>query len=560
MLLELNIKDLAIIEELLLELGPGFNVFSGETGAGKSIIIDAIDLVLGGRASSELVRSSKDEARVEALFDISNMPDVKALLEDGGLPVEDDLLIRRIVSRSGRSRIFINNAIASATILASIGRHLIDVYGQSEHQSLTNVEEHIDMLDEYGGLTGMREAMAEAYGLWNTTRRELDKTLEMIRKAADDRELLEFQSSEIEEAGLSEGEEEELSSELGRLKNSERILKTASDGSSMLYGDEGAVLDKLSGLVGELKDLACYDKTLGELGNRLESAAFEVEDIATTLRDYGGSLDIEPARLSEIEERLDLLIKLRRKYGGTLKDVLARQREIDDMLLAITDSEGRRRELEEELEKLTKAAVTLSDKLSKARVKSAKGLKKGIEAELEGLGMKGTIFEAELEALRKDDGTPDFTASGADKVRFLIATNKGEDLKLLSKVASGGELSRIMLAMKGVTSLGKVPTLIFDEVDTGIGGPMSKIVGRKLKGVAKTHQTLCITHMPQIAAYADNHYLVAKGENNEGRVVTSVRKINKQEHLERVATMLGGDAPTETTIRHAEEMIGDARA
>ncbi|VAV84824.1 DNA repair protein RecN [hydrothermal vent metagenome] len=562
MLLELNIKDLAIIDELSLELGPGFNVFTGETGAGKSIIIDAIDLVLGGRASTELVRSSKDEARVEALFDLSDasgatgVSDVAALLSAAGLPVEENLLIKRIVSRSGRSRIFINGSMANGATLAAIGRLIIDVYGQSEHQALTKVEEHIDMLDDFGGLLDMKEAMADTYSRWSGARRDLDKVQAEIKKAIEDRELLEFQSSEIEEAALDEGEEEELTAEHGRLKNSERILKTASDGSAMLYGAEGAVLEKLGWLVGELKELARYDKQLGSLAERLESASFEVEDVATTLRDYGGAFDPEPGRLLEIEERLDLLIKLKRKYGGTLKDVLVKKQEIDEKLLSITDCEGRKKELEEALAALTKEAADLSGKLTRSRRKAAGELKKGIEGELAELGMKGTLFEAELESALKEDGTPQFTASGSDKVRFLIATNKGEDLKLLSKVASGGELSRIMLAMKGITSVGKVATLIFDEVDTGIGGPMSRIVGAKLKEVSAAHQTLCITHMPQIAAFADNHYLVEKKENAEGRVVSSVRKLTGQEHLERVAMMLGGEEPTGTTLKHAEEMIG----
>jgi len=556
MLLELNIKDLAIIDELCLELGPGFSVFTGETGAGKSIIIDAIGLVLGGRASTELVRSSKDEARVEALFDVSGLDAVASLLDDAGLPVEDDLLIKRIVSRTGRSRIFINGSMASGATLGAIGRALIDVYGQSEHQALTKVEEHIDLLDDFGGLLEMREAMAGLYARWSAALRTLAKTLAEIEKAAEDKELLEFQSGEIEEAGLREGEEEELTAEHGRLKNSERILKTASEGSAMLYGEEGAVLEKMGWLAGELKELACYDKQFGSLAQRLESAAFEVEDVATTLRDYGASLDLEPDRLQEVEERLDLLIKLKRKYGGTIRDVLAKKQEIDERLLSITGGEGRRKELEKELAGLTKEATALSEKLTKARKKSAKGLKKGIEAGLAGLGMKGTLFEVEFESVLKEDGTPRFTATGSDAVRFLIATNKGEDLKLLSKVASGGELSRIMLALKGITSVGKVPTLIFDEVDTGIGGPMSKVVGAKLKEVSTTHQTLCITHMPQIAAFADNHYLVEKNENAEGRVVSSVRKLTGREHLERVARMLGGEEPTGATLRHAEEMIG----
>jgi DNA repair protein RecN (Recombination protein N) len=562
MLLELNIKDLAIIDELSLAFGAGFNVFTGETGAGKSIIIDAIDLILGGRASSELVRSSKDEARVEALFDVSKLPEVGVLLGRAGLPAggaEGTLLIRRIVSRAGRSRIFINDSLANASTLANIGRLLIDVYGQSDHQSLTKVEEHIDMLDKYGDLIGARSEMAMAYSRWNAARRALDETLAQIKKASTDRELLEFQSSEIQEASLVEGEEDELTAELGRLKNCERILTTASEGSSVLYGDQGSVLEKMARLAGELKELACYDKQLGSLGARLESASFEVEDVATTLRDYSGSLEPDPAKLAEIEERLDMLIKLKRKYGQTIKDVLLKQREIDDKLLSITGSETKKKELEVELAKSTKAAMTLSAQLTKARFKAAKGLKKSLESELAGLGMKGALFEASVESSSiEEDGSARFTANGGDTVRFLLAANKGEDLKLLSKVASGGELSRIMLAMKGVTAAGNVPTLIFDEVDTGIGGPMSKIVGEKLKGVSKTRQTFCVTHMPQIVAYADNHYLVKKSENNKGRVVTSVSKLSAQAHLERVALMLGGNDPTETTLKHAEEMIGSA--
>jgi len=558
MLLELNIKDLAIIDELSLELGSGLSVFTGETGAGKSIIIDAIDLVLGGRASTELVRSSRDEARVEAVFDVSGLFGVSALLDEAGLPTEENLFIKRIVSRSGRSRIFINGSIASATLLATLGRLLIDVYGQSEHQALTKVEEHIDMLDDFGGLQSMKVAMAGLYQSWSTARRDLDKVQAEIKKAAEDQELLEFQSGEIEEAALIGGEEDELTREHGRLKNAERILKTAEEGSSMLYGADGAVLEKLGRLVGELKELARYDKELGSLGERLESAAFEVEDVATTLRDYGRTLELDPTRLLEIEDRLDLIIKLKRKYGDTIRDVLNKKQEIDDRLLSITDSEGRKNELEAELAALTKEVTEFSVKLTKAREKAAKALKKGIETELAGLGMKGTIFQVDIERIGSSDDVYSFSATGSDKVCFMIATNKGEELKMLSKVASGGELSRIMLAMKGITSRGLVPTLIFDEVDTGIGALMSKVVGAKLKDLSTTHQTLCITHMAQIAAFAGNHYLVEKSENSEGRVVSGVRKLSEQEHLERIAWMLGGDEPTGTTLKHAREMVGAA--
>ncbi len=559
MLLELNIKDLAIIDELSLVLGPGLSVFTGETGAGKSIIIDAIDLVLGGRASTELVRSSRDEARVEALFDVSGLGGVADLLDQAGLPQEENLFIKRIVSRSGRSRIFINGSMASASVLATLGRLLIDVYGQSEHQALTKVEEHIDMLDDFGGLQSMTDEMAGLYQRWSSVRRDLDKVQAELRKAAEDRELLEFQSTEIEQAALQGGEEDELTREHGRLKNAERILKTAEEGSSMLYGADGAVLEKLARLAGELKELDRYDKELGSLGGRLESAAFEVEDIATVLRDYGGALELDPGRLLEIEDRLDLIIKLKRKYGGdTIEDVLDKQQEIDERLFSITGSVGRKDELEEELAALTKEAVEFSVKLTKARKKAAKALKKGIETELAGLGMQGTVFQVEIEGISNSVDACSFSSTGSDKVCFMIATNKGEELKLLSKVASGGELSRIMLAMKGITSRGLIPTLIFDEVDTGIGALMSKVVGAKLKDLGTTHQTLCITHMPQIAAFADNHYLVEKDENSEGRVVSGVRKLSEQEHLERIGWMLGGEEPTGTTLKHAREMVGAA--
>ena len=558
MLQELHIKDLAIIDELTLSFEAGFTVFTGETGAGKSIIIDAIDLVLGDRASADLIRSGCEEARVEALFDISGMERMEDILNDAGIGAADTLLIKRIIHRNGRNRIFINGSLSTLMTLSEIGRHLIDICGQSEHQSLTRAEEHIDILDAFGGLESLREEMSSSYRKLLRTRKEFEKVKSSTELSSQERELMEFQLKEIESIAPRQGEDEELEKELELLRNAESIRHALVEGESTLYSEEGSVMERLSGLTRRLEELSSLDEELGELARRLESAYYELEDVAATLRQKVDTIEADPERLKEVEDRLDAINTLKRKYGGTIEEVLKRKDGIKQTLSSTVDHELELERLRTELSRAEEEAYMVADSLGEARRKAAEELKVAIEKELEELGIRGATFHVEIRRDKSADDRYRLTEKGAEHVLFLISTNPGEEAKPLNRIASGGELSRIMLAIKSLISVGKVPTLIFDEIDTGIGSTMAQVVARRLKGVSKTHQVLCITHMPQIAAYADNHLLVTKVATPDGRTVTRVKRLEGEERVAHIARMLGGGTPTETTLKHARELLRQA--
>ncbi len=558
MLQELHIKDLAIIDDLNLSFQKGFTVFTGETGAGKSIIVDAIELVLGDRASADLIRNGSDEARVETLFDISGMDRMEDVLSDAGIGAKDVLLIRRIIHRSGRNRIFINGSLSTLMTLSEIGRYLIDICGQSEHQSLTRTEEHIDILDAFGGLESLREEMSSSYRRLLKIRKEFEEFKGSAELSAQERELMEFQLKEIESVDPKVGEDEELEGELEVLKNAENIRHTLFEGEGTLYSEEGSVVERISGLVKGLDELGGVDSELGELARRLESAYYELEDVAATLRQKADTIEADPERLRDVTERLDAINTLKRKYGGSIEEVLKRRDFIKQTLSSTVNLELELERLRTELARAEEEAQIVADSLGEARKKAARELEGAIEGELEELGMKGVSFNVELKRDKTADGKYRLTEKGAEHVVFLISTNPGEKVKPLHRIASGGELSRIMLAIKSLISLGRVPTLIFDEIDTGIGSTMAQVVARRLKKVSKTHQVLCITHMPQIAAYADSHLLVSKVSTSDGRTVTRVKRLEGEERIKHIATMLGGTTPTETTLKHARELLDHA--
>lgn len=567
MLLELNIKDLAIIDSLSISFGRGLSVFTGETGAGKSIVVDAIDLILGDRASSELIRSSAEEARVEAEFDISKVSTLKSVFEESGipLPTDDRLLIKRIIHRSGRNKIYINGSLSTLLTLSEIGRRLVDVYGQSEHQSLVRGEEHIEILDTFGGLFALRADMAEAHSKWAQIKRELDELTASIKKDSEEREFLEFQSKEIEDAALKVGQDEALKDRRERLRNSAALHGASAMAEETLYSASGSVVERLGAVVKALRDAARFDTALEETAKRVESSAIELEDAANYLRDYSSALsedgddEGEATGLDDIESKLALIEKLKAKHGGvTIEEILTKKDEIDGRLELIVNSEGRLKELTEAVKDAYDKALIIAEALTTARASKAAEFKAAIEAELSALGMEGSIFECRVDTGRDDEGLLKFHDKGADHVSFHISTNVGEEVKPLAKVASGGELSRIMLAVKRLTSVGNVSTLIFDEVDTGVGAPLATVVGRKLKDVSRTHQVFSITHMPQIAIFADTHYFVTKVLTDDERTVTRVRVLDAKERVEQIAIMLGGGELTDTNIKHAKELLASA--
>ena len=553
MLTELNIKNFAIIDSLNITFEKGFNVLTGETGAGKSIIVDAVDLVLGGRASSEMIRSGCEEAVVEAAFDISDVKGVSEKLGEMGIEKDDNLVIKRTLSASGKNKVFINGSMATIAMLSDVGEFLVDIHGQHEHQTLIKVERHIDVLDEYAALGPLRQEMSEIYSEWNRVKDEL----ESLKSSEADKEkkvdLLRFQSDEIEKAALKVDEDEELLEERKLLSNAGRLYESANTALEILYLQSGSALELIKKAGSNVTDISIIDESMRVTLDAINSASASIEDAALTLRDYVGRISFDPERLNEIEERLDLIGRLKRKYGNTVSEILKYREEVDRELDGIERAEERIGELEREGERLKDKGLKVAETLSERRKKGSDELTKKVVKELSDLGMKKAIFEVKMER------SNDISAKGFDKVEFLLSSNPGEAPKPLSKIASGGELSRIMLALKKVLANPTgAPTMVFDEVDSGIGGGIAEVVGRKLREVAEGRQVLCITHLAQIAAMADLHYAVSKGEN-KGRTTTTVSRLSGDERVDEVARMLGGMTITEATKRHAEEMIKTVR-
>ncbi len=557
MLIELRIKNFAIIDELNLSFSKGFNILSGETGAGKSIILSAVHLLLGDKVAEEWIRSSEEEANVEALFDISGNREVKQRISEKapqvqGTGEEDSLLIRRVISRSGRGRIFINGNMATLGALSEIGEELLSIYGQHEHQSLQRVETHIDILDEFGGLVGLREEFQKQYGEFASLSEEVEKIRGEKEKRAKERELMAFQSKEIEASGIRAGEEESLKEDRALLTHAKKLMDFAVASEETLYSEEGSTIEKIQGILNQGRDMAAIDPSLSHLLKALDSALIQLEEIALAFRDYSRRVEINPARIDEIENRLEEIDRLKRKYGSTVEEVLAFRERVEKALKSFTSDEERLSQLESRLDPLRQTMNNLGKKLSGERKRVASELKKSVEKELNSLGMRKTIFEIRIDPLP-------LSVKGVDRVEFLISPNIGEEVKPLAKIASGGELSRIMLAMKKILAkVGGRQVLVFDEVDAGIGGAMAEVVGRKLRELSRHHQVICVTHLPQIACFADQHHSVRK-EVKSGRTITLVDRLDKESIVDEIARMLGGVKVTDKTRAHAKEMIENAR-
>jgi DNA repair protein RecN (Recombination protein N) len=555
MLAELNIRNFAIIDELRVSFDGGLNIISGETGAGKSIIIGAVGLLLGDRANADMIRSFEDAAVVEALFDIRGQEALRRQIRDIGFGEGEELVIRRVVSRSGKNRVYLNGALAPLSSLAAIGESLINICGQHEHQMILNPESHTDVLDGFGGLLGLRSAYRESYDRHRALL-ERRRALEGLRRRREEREdLLRFQLGEISDADLRAGEDAALAEEKRILANVQKLIDLSEAAYETLYAKSGSVLAELRGAVSAVREIRKIDAGLKFTEEELDELYYRIEEAAFALRDYAKRLSLDPGRLEAVEERLERIGRLKRKYGGTLEAVLARQAEAEKELAQISS-------LEEEMEALAKAVSaereTLEQealRLSAERRKAASALKEAVETEIRTLRMENARFEVVF----RDRGEAAFGEKGADELEFYLSANVGEEMKPLRGIASGGELSRIMLALKKVLArTGSVGTIVFDEVDSGIGGATAEIVGQKLREVSRHHQILCITHLPQIACQGGRHYRVVKRVAGE-RTQTSVSLLSDEERLEEVARMLGGVEVTGKTREHAREMLVAAR-
>ncbi len=556
MLVELHVTNFALIDHLDLTFSAGLNILTGETGAGKSIIIDALGLALGGRAGADLVRTGAAKATVEAVFDLTYAPDeVRRRLAEAGLDgeEEDTLLVTRELARAGgKSQCRVNGRLMPVAVLKEIAEGLVDVHGQHEHQSLLAADRHVDILDNWGGkdALALRQSVAALFGETNALKREREQLRTDARERARMLDLYRFQQEELVGAQLQPGEEEELVADRSRLANSEKLSAAAADAYATLSGAErgAGALDALNAALAAVEHVAALDENLAPLTETLQSAVSYAEDAARELRVYQESVEFNPERLEEIETRLDLIRTLKRKYGETLEEIIAYGEELAGNLDALENSEAREEELTAAIAKSEDKLNAVAARLTKARRQASEKFAAGIARELADLGMAATQFEVSIEA-------QPVTSKGADRVEFLLSPNPGEPLRPLAKIASGGEMSRIMLAMKSVLArTGAIPTMIFDEIDVGVGGRTAQTIGDKLEALAQGAQIMCITHLPQIASRAGAHFFIEK-QVHEGRTTVSVAPLDSEGRIEEIARMLGGSRRSEAVVQHAREML-----
>jgi DNA repair protein RecN (Recombination protein N) len=561
MLKELNIKNFAIIDQLRVEFTPGLNVLTGETGAGKSIVVDALNLALGERASADLIRTGCQEAVVEAAFELNQTgtQEIATLLAEQGIEVSsgEDLIVRRVLSSSGKNKVYINGSLANLTTLSALGTTLADIHGQHEHQSLLSLDRQMDMLDAFGGLDGIREEFANAFRCLQGIRKKLAELEIGERDRAQREDMLRFQKNEIEAAMLKPAEDADLANEQNVLANSEKLAGLTAMVDETLYASDDSVLTNLRRAVNGLKEIAEIDARLAGAAQLCESGRAQLEEAAREISSHRESIEFDPKRLEQIGDRLDVIQKLKKKYGGTIEEILEfgvkAAAELERVERSSEESERLKSEIQAVKFGLTEKAAELTQK----RGSSAKNLEKKVETELGHLGMKKTTFSVNITQESGGDTLDGHKLGlrGADRVEFLISPNPGEEAKPLAKIASGGELSRIMLALKTILMEGdEIPTLVFDEVDAGIGGAVAEEVGKKLKRIAAKHQVFCITHLAQIASLATSHYGVSKAVKND-RTSTEVRLLDANERVDEIARMLGGKTITDATIKHAAEMI-----
>jgi DNA repair protein RecN (Recombination protein N) len=582
-LVSLTIRDFVLIDELSLELAEGLHVISGETGAGKSILIDALALVLGGRASPEVVRTGCEQAEVEALFDVDKAPELRARLVEAELLAktsdENELVIRRVVGANGRSKAYVNGRLVTAAQLAQLARGLVDVSSQHESQTLCDPSTHGAMLDAYARLEPLRDEVAQKVSAAIAVAKRAAEVRAKVETARAREDFLRFQLHEIDELSITPGEEKELEASRGRLRHADRLASSTRAAVDRLDEGENSLLDGLRRVASEISFAATLDDSLATNVTAIEGAIEVLQDAARTLGRYAEEVEADPDRLAEIEERLFKIQRLVRKHGGSTEDLLARRADLARELATLDSADATIDELDKERRALLEAATKSAKKLSKKRSDAATSLGEAIALELSSLAMgraRITVDVAPIAAPSQtsagaasggpadDEGLvvaleggekARLTRTGLDRVEIMIAPNPGEEPKPLRKIASGGELSRALLAVKRVLASNAPAGLyVFDEVDAGVGGAVAEAIGRKIADVAKHHQVLCITHLAQIAAFADVHFAVSKREE-AGRTIAEVKKLKAKERGDEIARMLGGATITPTTRKAAEEML-----
>jgi DNA repair protein RecN (Recombination protein N) len=564
-LAELRLENYAVIDNIVVEFAPGLNLLTGETGAGKSILIDALALLLGEKASTDIIRSGAERAVISAVFEVGNSTEkaINGILETNGLDCEDEsVILRREVAAAGKGRVFVNNQPATVAVLRQLAPHLASIHAQNESLLSFDAAARLELLDTFAG--ARLEAVSDPFAQWKAIARRI---AELQHDEQDRLRLLDlwtFQKREIEAAKLQPGEDERLETEKLVLANAEKIYNAAMNAFDLLYEGNASTSASLRAAQKHLEDLVRYEPKFGEALAAMESARISVEDVGASLRDYAGGIEASPEHLAEVEDRLAVIDRLKRKYGPTLAEVIHFGEEASRKLSEMENKDEALAKLRSQQEQAAEEYLRAARAISKKRYEAARKLEKLVEPEINDLAMKAR-FQVELSGT---DEEGNWTTSGFDQVSYLISTNPGDPLRPLEQIASGGELSRVMLALKATVEAGMSTkpsvgrallsasqrTLVFDEIDTGIGGRAAEAVGKKLKALSRSNQVLCVTHLPQIATFADHHYLIEK-KAAASRTRTSVRLITGQERTEEVARMLSGAKLTETSRKHAEQML-----
>jgi DNA repair protein RecN (Recombination protein N) len=559
----LNISNIALIDELRIEFDRGLNLLTGETGSGKSIIVDALGVLIGGRFASDLLKAGADRGFIEGLFTVARSPELEIILKSAGLNEEEtetdeaserELIIRREFSTSGRNKIFIDNHLATQSLLRQLRPFLVDIHGQGDQQTLFDVDTHLELLDSFAGVDGLRQQVTEAYRRWHELKRELAAVDQDEAEKLQLVDILKFQIEELEATGLALNEDEILAEERRRLQNVEKLTQLCRESYSLIYEDDDAALARVRQAAKQIHELTEYDGKFRDYLDGLESARAVLEDLAFSLREFSDKLEFSPERQAEIENRLAEVSRVKRKYGGSIESALEHLARSEGRLSTIERSDERRAAIMKELVTASSDYLDRAGKLHRERARASRKFEAAVEGGLAEVAMDNGRFQVHIATENSPDDQK-FSQRGIDQVEFYFSANVGEDLRPLAKVASGGEASRLMLVLKTVASASEFPrTIVFDEIDTGIGGRVSEAVGARLQKLSETNQVLCVTHQPQIARFADNHLLVEKAAV-KGQTKVSINRLDRRGRVEEIARMLTGAEITDSARRHARELL-----
>jgi len=553
MLTLLKINNLALIEEVVWEMGSGLIGITGETGSGKSMVIGALKLIVGQRADTELIRTGENTCTVEAIFDLKDCSDINIILDESGLEPcsENQLVIRRVLDRKATNKQFINCSPVTLNTLKKVGKLLVDLHGPHDHHSLFSSERQLSLLDAYAGLTEITNQHSLVYKKFKSLQSEHNELISSERSNEQAIDLLKHQINEIDEADIKEEEEEELYKRYQMSRNSKSLLETSSRILSELHGEENSVIDQLMQLMRSFKELEKFDSSAMEYTEKFENALVEIQELQNQLETYAGSIEMEPSKIEEIECRVDLIETLKRKYGNSLREVLSFRKSAHEKLNKTENRHEELKRLEKEIEEAQSEMLKISEKITKKRISASPKLANLVTKELKDLGFKKSIFEISLE--KKENPT----AMGAEGIEFLFAPNPGEPSKALRSIASSGEMSRVMLALKGtLASQDAIPVLVFDEIDANVGGAIAQSVGIKMASLGRSHQIISISHLPQVASLSKSHYVVRKEFTGEGRTRSGIMKVDGKKRVAEIARMLGGEK--ESAQQHAHSLMQSA--